>query len=132
MRGKVFGMKISSPPLRITPAHAGKRLAHPLPVTPPQDHPRPCGEKTAHRSLSVHDTGSPPPMRGKVRTLSFTSYVIGITPAHAGKSPPHAVKCPYPEDHPRPCGEKTIKPTATRGTEGSPPPMRGKEDYHEY
>ena len=34
----------------------------------------------------LKDTGSPPPMRGKVRTKTATKLHQRITPAYAGKS----------------------------------------------
>ena len=51
---------------RITPAYAGKSRL--LPVS------------------SLLHTGSPPPMRGKVRSRTYGVYKKGITPAYAGKS----------------------------------------------
>ena len=70
----------------ITPAYAGKsfpaRIAHP----DFRDHPRLCGEKTVSTCPRLADTGSPPPMRGKVPHLTL-----------AGSSG---------WDHPRLCGEK--------------------------
>ena len=45
MRGKVLPCKLSVTPLRITPAHAGKRTANDINQPVLKDHPRPCGEK---------------------------------------------------------------------------------------
>ena len=66
MRGKVFLGTIQKKVKRITPAYAGKRrfyLANGSPLL-----------------------GSPPPMRGKVRTALCPLDAVGITPAYAGKS----------------------------------------------
>ena len=47
-------------------------------------------------------------MRGKEYFLLLTYQLLGITPAHAGKS--FQVKCLgfVIRDHPRTCGEKTF------------------------
>ena len=71
-----------------------------------QDHPRLCGEKKRKcRSMSTW-LGSPPPMRGKVKSIIVCVTSERITPAYAGKSLPSAGNSPV--------------------TLGSPPPMRGK------
>ena len=66
MRGKVDNSKINVPPLRITPAYAGK----------------------SRRLSLLHEKiqGSPPPMRGKVYAVFAVLSPAGITPAYAGKS----------------------------------------------
>ena len=70
--------------------------------------------------------GSPPHTRGKVARPHHEPKVVGITPAHAGKSSVSWLGKPEPEDHPRTRGEKSylleqgIKPI------GSPPHTRGK------
>ena len=70
----------------ITPAHAGKSL----PAFPDGvcngDHPRACGEKFCDTVVDCIKLGSPPRMRGKVRSAGQDSGPAGITPAHAGKS----------------------------------------------
>ena len=71
--------------------------------------------------------GSPPPVRGKVQLPARRGRHPRITPACAGKSgrPPkihHTVP-----DHPRLCGEKDFEAQYQKTTEGSPPPVRGKE-----
>ena len=52
---------------RITPAYAGKRQTVISSDVAKRDHPRLCGEKFLCRSGRMSSTGSPPPMRGKVR-----------------------------------------------------------------
>ena len=53
---------------------------------------------------------------------------MGITPAYAGKSDCLIFHRIGTWDHPRLCGEKVIVNSVFCGTEGSPPPMRGKDD----
>mgnify|MGYP006924788438 CR=1 FL=1 len=86
MRGKVLAALMPENRVGITPAHAGKsgqfirlRILH-------RDHPRACGEKNRHQCREYMAQGSPPRMRGKVCTIPSRALVIGITPAHAGKS----------------------------------------------
>ena len=65
MRGKGLGQLLDVAVGRITPAYAGKRhFGH--------------GQTTA-------SSGSPPPMRGKVRQIRHLLFQIRITPAYAGK-----------------------------------------------
>ena len=86
MRGKVYAPNYKDGETGITPAHAGKRChICGVPLTT-QDHPRPCGEKMSPYMPVSLDTGSPPPMRGKVNGNGLDDTKIGITPAHAGKS----------------------------------------------
>ena len=111
---------------RITPAHAGKSSHMRGNNYRWQDHPRPCGEKQYINNFINHQSGSPPPMRGKGLLTGYVSFASRITPAHAGK---RHTSCPSPhprEDHPRPCGEKQSMHSASRLSGGSPPPMRGK------
>ena len=126
MRGKVICLKDTSPCSRITPAYAGKRSGTDLYRIENKDHPRLCGEKRIWTQTSQPDTGSPPPMRGKVQLFPQVPQWTGITPAYAGKSfrktaVRHAIK-----DHPRLCGEKLQETADFTHVAGSPPPMRGK------
>ena len=91
----------------ITPAYAGKSLLLCFGRAPVEDHPRLCGEKSSFPIKQPPTSGSPPPMRGKVKrfnvmlgtrrdhprlcgekALLYTVYTVlqGITPAYAGKS----------------------------------------------
>ena len=126
MRGKGWRSWTCSRNLRITPAHAGKRLCALAIRRNAQDHPRPCGEKTDPQTVYTKSKGSPPPMRGKGRVLCFTSHKLGITPAHAGKSNSRHLMRHQFWDHPRPCGEKFGENVMPDSSRGSPPPMRGK------
>ena len=89
MRGKVVldcAREINS---RITPAYAGKR--------------------NIEFSKRIKQQGSPPPMRGKVYSFGNVKDQVGITPAYAGKSPAVSRSFSLSRDHPRLCGEKSIK-----------------------
>ena len=65
MRGKVKVRKSLTVLLRITPAHAGKRVFRKSISVRIGDHPRTCGEKGFHTYTYTNKKGSPPHMRGK-------------------------------------------------------------------
>ena len=67
------------------PACAGKRQALAKALSRSRDHPRMCGEKESARPARPAAWGSPPRMRGKVKSLGFRCLLNGITPAYAGK-----------------------------------------------
>ena len=88
MRGKAVPRKTQLLQNGITPAYAGKSNAE---------------EKTAEL-----DTGSPPPMRGKVTDFRKVKGSGRITPAYAGKSSFASCSFASFRDHPRLCGEKAF------------------------
>ena len=65
-------------------------------------------------------------MRGKVRFISDTTLLAGITPAYAGKRDTRLNMNYSCKDHPRLCGEKQKIRHHVSIVTGSPPPMRGK------
>ena len=73
-----------------------------------EDHPRLCGEKYYY--------------------LKSEGFRHRITPAYAGKRMERGALRSNVRDHPRLCGEKYKAATAGKKLNGSPPPMRGKED----
>ena len=86
VRGKVKVIDGKNGMFRITPACAGKRAAIRHIVKSCRDHPRMCGEKSLLTWHSVSMMGSPPHVRGKVKTFSSSIHPSRITPACAGKS----------------------------------------------
>ena len=126
MRGKVYFCHHVYNLAGITPAYAGKSLLTGRLMRITRDHPRLCGEKNLPICRYLLNSGSPPPMRGKVHGFPACTCGTGITPAYAGKSHGTASRCGSRQDHPRLCGEKNKHHTAAVGIAGSPPPMRGK------
>ena len=126
-RGKGSASRAGGCAARITPAHAGKSISAVVEVNYAEDHPRPCGEKICFRKQRCYNTGSPPPMRGKVNKRRILQCNLRITPAHAGKSRRLCVYHRTVQDHPRPCGEKKELGMTIDELVGSPPPMRGKD-----
>ena len=86
MRGKVYNSSRVEQRNRITPAYAGKSRICWRKSRGIWDHPRLCGEKCCNPITIFFTLGSPPPMRGKVRSRLFLIRFLRITPAYAGKS----------------------------------------------
>ena len=65
-------------------------------------------------------------MRGKEKNHFRQIFTFGITPAYAGKSAVIGGRPCAGRDHPRICGEKSLKEAYGDLLMGSPPHMRGK------
>ena len=106
VRGKVDALSDIIQDYGITPACAGKSHWESLRRSPPEDHPRVCGEKDKSRVKVIPSQGSPPRVRGKENHAGLWAKSNWITPACAGKS--FGCCCSYSvrRDHPRVCGEK--------------------------
>ena len=89
MRGKPSDCWKTLPELRITPADAGKTFRQIYSYRIGQDHPRGCGENCAGCAVQRLPVGSPPRMRGKLRSASAKDTKLRITPADAGKTRHH-------------------------------------------
>ena len=126
MRGKPRLLLQGADGKRITPAHAGKTEGKWQDQEKTEDHPRPCGENVYMTKEEIGAVGSPPPMRGKQPLGQFLLQILGITPAHAGKTLGLKIISYGGKDHPRPCGENAIFTSYAAKNLGSPPPMRGK------
>ena len=112
--------------LRITPAHAGRRLRDCSDWVAVQDHPRTRGEKLEISILPVTGLGSPPHTRGEDDRPREKVSANRITPAHAGRSVWRGRLCSCSRDHPRTRGEKTETRNPLRFNRGSPPHTRGE------
>ena len=112
-----------------SPVYAGKsRSTRPV-RRRGQDHPRLCGEKEVLDLRLNLLEGSPPPMRGKVPAAFCHNFQPRITPAYAGKRSTYMLPDVGAWDHPRLCGEKSLRLSAIIFNPGSPPPMRGKDPH---
>ena len=67
-------------------------------------------------------------MRGKQTINQMLSAHLGITPACAGKPKCGRQTAGLMWDHPRACGENTLKYCLALAKSGSPPRVRGKQD----
>ena len=112
--------------LGITPADAGKTEMDDYTLARKTDHPRGCGENDPAVPGENAAAGSPPRMRGKPDGSAAAMYLIGITPADAGKTAFMRGVWGCYWDHPRGCGENSYHSCFKRNLVGSPPRMRGK------
>ena len=85
-----------------------------------------CGENFRERLSLLVRKGSPPRVRGKLGAVSLSSSATRITPACAGKTFQRKFRTVYKKDHPRVCGENTLKIEESLDWQGSPPRVRGK------
>ncbi|SCQ46913.1 Hypothetical protein PFR_JS7-2_1905 [Propionibacterium freudenreichii] len=126
MRGELRVCRDSYVDPGITPAYAGRTQARRRCPSPPQDHPRVCGENSGQRSPLRFLGGSPPRMRGELSRPLRHPTRAGITPAYAGRTMDPCARIQAWSDHPRVCGENLNAPRGPRSRSGSPPRMRGE------
>ena len=69
--------------------------------------------------------GSSPRMRGALSVVTEPREQPGIIPAYAGSTEAEALASILGWDHPRVCGEHTLRSKLNGETEGSSPRMRG-------
>ena len=72
----------------LIPAHAGKTVNARRAACARRAHPRSRGENAEYKALDALDEGSSPLTRGKREPLGWLVDVVGLIPAHAGKTPP--------------------------------------------
>ena len=134
------GMKSGSPPrvrgtvvlrpsvcrgYRITPACAGNRRWAAALRAKLGDHPRVCGEQKTSGGKAVDIEGSPPRVRGTGTDIDHPGSRRRITPACAGNRDTNIYFFGIVKDHPRVCGEQSIRHASSSGPRGSPPRVRG-------
>ena len=125
-RGKAAHELRTLPRAGITPAWAGKSMAHLDPCGVGGDHPRMGGEKYGPSGPVWRRWGSPPHGRGKAHELRTLPRAVRITPAWAGKRAGLWQHYAGTEDHPRMGGEKSFIYQFPFFLRGSPPHGRGK------
>ena len=130
VRGRGQFCTITREPRGITPARAGKRAGSSPVRSYVWDHPRACGEEATSAPGCVVITGSPPRVRGRALILEEAEAVPGITPARAGKRLSSVRIHAGRKDHPRACGEERTPGRSHYRTGGSPPRVRGREDFY--
>ena len=89
-------------------------------------HPRSRGENTPAARLPATSTGSSPLTRGKLQRQGQTHPVVGLIPAHAGKTSIGCVPLTIPWAHPRSRGENVLRLPVGLHPAGSSPLTRGK------
>ena len=125
-RGKLLVGRFVQSAAGLIPAHAGKTLIGGGDERVHWAHPRSRGENVVAGLRYVGRMGSSPLTRGKLSPSSETTPLMGLIPAHAGKtrarlSPDWRVRA-----HPRSRGENLYGKLAASLTGGSSPLTRGK------
>ena len=110
----------------IIPAHAGKTTRPSMQPRVSWDHPRSRGENPAWPPMWATCPGSSPLTRGKREAGTEALALVGIIPAHAGKTNPCRVHPTAVGDHPRSRGENDMPSLCPSRTWGSSPLTRGK------
>ncbi|EDN80075.1 hypothetical protein ACTODO_00511 [Schaalia dentiphila ATCC 17982] len=90
---------------RLIPAHAGKTPSRSRTWPNTQAHPRSRGENGARDGVDPNRGGSSPLTRGKPPARVVSIEIVGLIPAHAGKTSSQTLTpCPATA-HPRSRGE---------------------------
>ena len=128
MRGKLYRPAQAVSGARITHAGARKTVSVYPSAARASDHPRRCGENLIQPFNRRNAMGSPPQVRGKLRTGDYSYVAVRITPAGAGKTRTLTGSGIIRQDHPRRCGENWGFGFRFGRCLGSPPQVRGKLD----
>ena len=110
----------------LIPAHAGKTTRIPAHAAKGAAHPRSRGENQELIKATGAVVGSSPLTRGKRTQAGRTVDVLGLIPAHAGKTrtcAPRLLRC---QAHPRSRGENHAAASVRDVRVGSSPLTRGK------
>ena len=125
-RGKLSnGLRSPSRP-RLIPAHAGKTHTHDVMQTTHTAHPRSRGENEYGFAVADKDSGSSPLTRGKLGVVGVRGPVVGLIPAHAGKTKARVNTPQAQAAHPRSRGENASGLKICMTSRGSSPLTRGK------
>ena len=111
--------------MRIIPADAGSTQFIQFRLARTWDHPRGCGEHNVGNAMTIAPLGSSPRMRGALLQKDIDCLPAEIIPADAGSTSSLQRAPAAPMDHPRGCGEHTIKAVYVMPIRGSSPRMRG-------
>ena len=109
-----------------TPAYAGKIEDTAARIAADEVHPRIRGEDPVAVCLYPTPPGSPPHTRGRSAPHGGKPYVVGFTPAYAGKIPRLHGYIAVAWVHPRIRGEDTGRQGRQLTLRGSPPHTRGR------
>ena len=112
--------------LRLIPAHAGKTFSEPLRRSRAWAHPRSRGENDRVPPRVRCRRGSSPLTRGKRPCVGDGGSLVGLIPAHAGKTRKASVQSTSVRAHPRSRGENCVGVLCAGCASGSSPLTRGK------
>ena len=109
-----------------SPLTRGKRQLRLRKVNHVLAHPRSRGENVAYTFNPTTQAGSSPLTRGKLPEDPHDTCVLGLIPAHAGKTRSVASMSTVRPAHPRSRGENGPLPAEGMELDGSSPLTRGK------
>ena len=109
----------------IIPAYAGSTCPRSASSGEGRDHPRVCGEHSLRCDFRNPRLGSSPRMRGAPGEHIRDLVRQGIIPAYAGSTDAPREPRQLGEDHPRVCGEHSLRCDFRNPRLGSSPRMRG-------
>ena len=110
-----------------SPLTRGKHPGHNHARRALRAHPRSRGENVRPLALTVPMVGSSPLTRGKLLTIGCLVGVLGLIPAHAGKTTRSGARTFRCEAHPRSRGENSGEARPAKTELGSSPLTRGKQ-----
>ena len=127
-RGKLWLLPAIAGGARLIPAHAGKTDRCGQSMLVRAAHPRSRGENLGTPSPRHPLYGSSPLTRGKLPGGGYPETLVGLIPAHAGKTGHQPPPPGRHSAHPRSRGENRAGSTRNRNLRGSSPLTRGKQD----
>ena len=125
-RGKRIYRRPRTRTRRLIPAHAGKTALTTSSGPSFRAHPRSRGENLFDKTHVTSRRGSSPLTRGKRVCVNRDRAVLGLIPAHAGKTFLVVRGGDTAPAHPRSRGENPTRLTAVEADRGSSPLTRGK------
>ena len=125
-RGKLGMVREGMFAAGLIPAHAGKTRKNRRRMKRWPAHPRSRGENAQRPDRWERASGSSPLTRGKRPKQSTEFLVLGLIPAHAGKTEAVRRALQSSEAHPRSRGENGQRSAAYFAVQGSSPLTRGK------
>ena len=127
-RGKRAGNRVGQLVPGLIPAHAGKTVRRRRTLRSRRAHPHSGRENTTKKRSAPIKTGLSPLAQGKLQVVPDVGVMVGLIPAHAGKT--HRVeKMASPSGaHPRSRGENSKSSRILVEWSGSSPLTRGKQE----
>ena len=125
-RGKLSQVRGRQAHQRLIPAHAGKTRRRWRRTRAAPAHPRSRGENPSNAAPGDLICGSSPLTRGKPRATRQCHCLVGLIPAHAGKTRRSGCVLPGSKAHPRSRGENACMTSGLASSSGSSPLTRGK------
>ena len=125
-RGKQLFTRGGTPAGGLIPAHAGKTHYAACRASCLRAHPRSRGENCHAGGTQAARGGSSPLTRGKLSVTAELTVMVGLIPAHAGKTHAHRFNVFCIRAHPRSRGENLAVPYGVEIELGSSPLTRGK------